>query len=209
MPLETAVVGVAMSETTSVTLLGRLREHPAVGAAWQEFVARYRPRIYGHCLAFPLQPADAEDVTQAVLLRLVEKLPTFRYDVTQSFRAWLKTVTRHILSDYVAEHRRQQGSGDSAIVQLLDNVEARESLAREVEAEFDHELLDEALKRVRTRVPAQQWEAFRLTALKGLSGLDAGAQLGMLVATVYTAKSKVQKLVSDEVRRLEGAEWHT
>jgi RNA polymerase sigma-70 factor (ECF subfamily) len=197
-----------MAETTSVTLLGRLREQPANRTAWQDFVARYRPRIYAHCLAFPLQPADAEDVTQAVLLRLVEKLPAFRYDPTQRFRAWLRTVTRHILSDYLAERQRQPGSGDSAIVRLLDNLGAREGLAQQVEAEFDRELLDEALRRVRARVPAQQWEAFRLTALEGFSGAEAGAQLGMLTATVYTAKSKVQRLVREEVRRLEDPPGH-
>jgi RNA polymerase sigma-70 factor (ECF subfamily) len=196
-------VGPAKGETTSVTLLGRLHQQPGDAAAWQEFVARYRTRIYAQCLAQALQPADAEDVTQAVLLRLVEKLPQFRYDPAQCFRAWLKTVTQHLLCDYLAEQRRQQGSGDSAIVRLLDNVEAREGLARELEAEYERELLEEALRRVQPRVPAQQWEAFRLTALERLSGAEVGARLGMLVATVYTARSKVQKLVRDEVRRLE------
>jgi RNA polymerase sigma-70 factor (ECF subfamily) len=190
-------------ETTSVTLLGRLHQQPADGTAWREFVARYRPRIYAHCLAFPLQPADAEDVTQAVLLRLVEKLPGFCYDPGQSFRAWLRTVTRHILADFLAERQRAQGSADSAVVRLLDNLEAREGLAREVAVEFDQELFDEALKRVRTRVPTRQWEAFRLTALEGLSGAEAGARLGMPVAAVYTAKSKTQKLVREEVSRLD------
>jgi RNA polymerase sigma-70 factor (ECF subfamily) len=53
-------------------------------------------------------------------------------------------------------------------------------------------------------VSGQQWDAFRLTALEGLSGADAAARLGMLVVTVYSAKSKVQKLVRDEIRRLDG-----
>ena len=132
-------MGLARGETTSVTLLGRLQEQPANDTAWQEFTDRYRPRIYAHCLSFPLQAADAEDVTQAVLLRLVAKLPEFHYDPAHSFRAWLRTVTRHILSDYVAEGRGLQGSGDSAIVRLLDNLEAREGLAQELEAEFDRD----------------------------------------------------------------------
>lgn len=193
------------SEATSATLLGKLRSHPSDTAAWQEFVHRYRPRIYAFCLAFPLQPADAEDVTQAVLLKLVGKMREFLYDPAQSFRGWLKTVTRNVLSDYLAEWQRDQGSGDSEILRLLANVEAREGLVRQLEAEFDQELLEEALRRVRTRVPHQQWEAFRLTALLNQSGTQAAAQLGMLVATVYTAKSKVQKLVREEIRRLEGS----
>jgi RNA polymerase sigma factor (sigma-70 family) len=200
---EQPAVGAARGENTSATLLGRLHQQPADGTAWQEFVARYRPRIYAHCLAFSLQPADAEDVTQAVLLRLVEKLPRFHYDPAQSFRAWLRTVTRNILCDFLAERQRAHASGDSALVRVLDNLESREGLAREVEAEFHQEVLAEALKRVRERVPAQRWEAFRLTALEGLSGEDAAARLGMPVGTVYTAKSKVQQLVRDEVRQIE------
>jgi hypothetical protein len=48
-----------------------------------------------------------------------------------------------------------------------------------------------------------QWVNTLVTALEGLSGAEAGAQLGMLVATVYTSKSKVQKLVREELGRLE------
>ncbi len=191
-------------DATSATLLGRLREQPADDAAWQEFVRRYRPRIYAYCIAFPLQPADAEDVTQAVLLKLVDRMRAFRYDPSQSFRAWLKTVTHHVLCDFLEERQRCQGSGDSEVVRLLANVEAREGLVRQLEAEFDQELLDEALRRVKPRVPPRQWDAFQLTVLEGLTGAAAGAQLGMLVATVYTAKSKVQKLVREEIARLEG-----
>jgi len=201
-------VGLGQGDTTSATLLGRLHQQPGDAAAWQEFVARYRPRIYAHCLAFPLQPADAEDVTQAVLVRLVEKLPQFRYDPGQCFRAWLKTVTHHLLVDYLAEQRRERGSGETALIRLLENVQAREDLVREMEAEYERELFDEALKRVRERVPVQQWDAFRLTALERLSGAEAAARLGMLVATVYTARSKVQKLVRDEVRCLEDQPGH-
>jgi RNA polymerase sigma factor (sigma-70 family) len=192
------------TESTSATLLGLLRAKPVDPNAWQEFIRRYQPRIHAYCIAYPLQPADAEDVTQNVLLKLFSKMREFRYDSARSFRAWLRTVTRRVLLDFLAERQQQQGSGDSAVVRLLDNLEARESLAQQLEAEFDRDLFDEALKRVRPRVPAQQWDAFRLTALEGLSGVQAGKQLGMLVATVYTAKSKVQKLVRDELRQLEG-----
>ncbi len=191
------------TEETDVSMLARLRRQPVDGAAWQKFVERYRPGILSFCLAFPLQPADAEDVAQTVLLKLVRKLRDFHYDPNQSFRGWLKAVTRNILLDYHAQLRADRGSGDSDVLHLLENVEAREGLVQQLEAEFDHELLDLALRTVQPRVPAQQWEAFRLTALEGLSGADAAAQLGMLVATVYTSKSKVQKLVREEIQRLE------
>ncbi len=190
-------------ESTDVTLLGRLRSEPNNPTAWAEFTGRYRHRIYSYCLANRLQPADAEDVTQTVLLKLVGKLREFRYDPELSFRNWLKVVTRNVLCDFHSERQPDLGSGDSALMRLLASVEAREGLVQQLEAEFDQELLELALRHVRTHVPEQQWRAFDLTALRGLSGAQAAVQLDMLVATVYTAKSKVQKLVRDEIRRLE------
>ena len=63
---------------TSPTLLGRLRCQPVDQAAWGEFVDRYGPRIYQWCRRWDLQEADAQDVTQTVLLRLASKLQTLR-----------------------------------------------------------------------------------------------------------------------------------
>ena len=136
-------------------------------------------------------------------MRLVEKMRGFRYDPSRSFRAWLKTVIHHVLANELRKHRREQGSGDTVVEQMLQNVEAREGIVQAVEAAYDRELLDEALCRVRERVPAQQWDAFRLTALESKSGLDASKALGMLISTVYSSKSKVQKLVREELRRLD------
>ena len=52
-------------------------------------------------------------------------------------------------------------------VELIQTVEARDDLARRLEAEFDLELLEEAQRRVRQRRPGT-WEAYRLTAIEGL-----------------------------------------
>jgi RNA polymerase sigma-70 factor (ECF subfamily) len=190
-------------DSTSITLLGRLRDQPADPKAWEDFVVRYRRPIYAFCLARSLQPADAEDVTQQVLARLRLKLRDFRYDPKRKFRAWLRTVSRHILSDFLAAQPRDGAIGDSKIGDMLERVEAREELAGQLEAEFDRELLDEAVRRVRVRVPDRHWDAFRLTMIEGLSGAEAAARLDMLVATVYTAKSKVKKLVREEIGRIE------
>jgi RNA polymerase sigma-70 factor (ECF subfamily) len=171
-------------------------KEPADEHAWQEFVARYEPRIKSCCHAFPLQAADAEDVAQTILLKLVRGLRTFEYDPSLSFRAWLHTVTHHALVDFLDE-RRVSGLSDAAVTKMLESTPARESIAQQILAEFDRERLEIALQQARQRVPRSQWEAFRLTVLEGLSGAEASAQLGMPVATVYTAKSKVKKLVRE------------
>jgi RNA polymerase sigma-70 factor (ECF subfamily) len=42
--------------------------------------------------------------------------------------------------------------------------------------------------------------------VEGKSGAEAATLLGMQVATVFVARSKVQKMLQDEVRKLEGAQ---
>jgi RNA polymerase sigma-70 factor (ECF subfamily) len=53
------------------------------------------------------------------------------------------------------------------------------------------------------RVEPQTWEAFRLTALDGLSGADAAQQLGLRITAVFKAKSRVQEMLRATVARLE------
>ncbi len=66
------------------------------------------------------------------------------------------------------------GVGQS--VDPLRTVTARDDLVRRLEDEFDLELLDEAVDRVRQRVTAPTWEAFRLTAWSGATrGRGGGA----------------------------------
>ena len=192
-----------MESQTSITLLTKLRQVPADQEAWAQFTQRYGRKIYAWCRQWELQEADAEDVTQNVLLKLAEKMQTFEYDRGKSFRAWLKTITRHAWSDYWSGHK-ELAAGGSQAVELLRTVEAREDLVRRLDNEFDRELLDEASARVRSRVVPRTWQAFELTAVQGRSGAEAAAALGMKVATVFVARSKVQKMLQEEVRKLEG-----
>jgi RNA polymerase sigma factor (sigma-70 family) len=191
---------------TRLSLLARLRDQPEDQGAWSEFVDRYAPRIYGWCRQRHLQDADARDVTQNVLLKLAAKMRTFQYDASGSFRAWLKTVTHHAWSDYVTGRQRPGlGSGSPQVEELLQHVTAGEELAAHLKDEFDLEVLEESRLRVQGRVDARTWEAFRLTALEGRSGADAAAELNMTVAALFKAKSRVLKMLQDEVRQLEGS----
>jgi RNA polymerase sigma-70 factor (ECF subfamily) len=189
---------------TSATLLGRLREVPADQAAWSEFVDRYGPAIYGWCRYWRLQEADAQDVTQEVLAQLARKMRAFSYDASGSFRGWLKTLAHHAWQDFLTSRKRAGGgSGDTQALEALYAVEARADLLVRLDEEFDRELLDEAAARVRGRVEPRTWEAFRLLAMDGYSGSQAAERLGMRVATVFVAKSKVQRMLQEEIHRID------
>jgi RNA polymerase sigma factor (sigma-70 family) len=192
---------------TSSTLLGRLRRDPTDQQAWTVFVQRYGPKIYRWCRTWKLQEADAQDVTQNVLGRLAQKMGTFVYDPDRSFRGWLRTLTHHALSEFVADRqKRSRGKEDLTALSQLASVTARDDLVRGLGEEFDKELMEEAMSRVQLRVASHMWEAFRMTAMEGLSGAEVAVRLGMKVATVYTAKSKVNRLLQLEVQRLENVD---
>jgi len=189
---------------TSATLLARLRQVPLDQAAWAEFAERYGRKIYGWCRQWNLQEADAQDVTQDVLVRLAEKMQRFDYDPTRSFRAWLKTIARHAWSDFLRSRKKAGAAGGSQIWELLQTVEARESLVERLQNEFDRELLEEAMARVQSRVVPRTWRAFELMAFEGCSGAETARALGMKVAAVFIAKSRVQRHLQEELHQLEG-----
>lgn len=189
---------------TSPSLLGRLRDSPADGPAWGEFVGRYAGPIYAWGREWGLQDADAQDVCQAVLARLAVRLRSFQYDPERQFRRWLWTVTRHAWADLHADRDRgTMGSGSDRVHGQLTSLAARDDLLTRLSGAFDLELLDEAYARVRVRVAPATWEALRLTALEQTPGAEVARKLGMSVAAVFMARSNVQKMLREEVRRLD------
>jgi hypothetical protein len=66
--------------------------------------------------------------------------------------------------------------------------------------------MERAMERVRRRVSARTWDAFRLTTREGWSGAAAAGRLEMKVTRVYGARSEVKEMIRKEVRKLEGLE---
>jgi RNA polymerase sigma factor (sigma-70 family) len=182
-----------------------LQDPVAAGRAWEVFVDRYGPKIYGWCRRWRLQDADARDVTQEVLCKLVEQIQTLQCDPARSFRGWLYRVTHHALCD-VREARKRpgQGSGHGDVEGLLLNVEARQDLVQHLDEVFDRELLERAMQQVRLRVKPATWQAFALVSIQGVPREEAARQLGMQVGTLIVYDGRVKWMLQKAVARLEG-----
>ncbi len=194
--------------STRVSLLVRVANAgPVDQEAWREFATYYGARMYTWCQRWGLQPADAQDVTQQVLVKLASVLRTFAYDPARSFRAWLRTLTHHAWQDFLTAQRRAvPGSGDSAVLERLATEPARDDFRRCLEEAFDHELLEQACEEVRRQVQPATWEAFRLTAFENVPAVEVARRLNKKLLTVYSLRSKVQRLLREQVRRLGGEE---
>lgn len=189
---------------TSLTLLSALKDDVQKHHAWDDFVARYGPRIEGWCRRWGLQEADAHDVTQNVLLQLARQMQSFEYDRRGRFRSWLKTIAWRAWADYLRSVTRNPARpGTPGVLRQLDTVEARDDLMHRLDDEANREVLEVAIRRIRARVQENTFEAFRLMTFEQISGADAADRLEMTPGAVFVAKSRVDKMISDEVRLID------
>ncbi|MEZ6089226.1 MAG: sigma-70 family RNA polymerase sigma factor [Pirellulaceae bacterium] len=189
--------------STDISLLGRLQQPSTDAQAWDEFVDVYGTRIYQWCTHRQLQAADAEDVTQNVLIKIARSISKFEYDPQQTFRGWLRRITENAITDYFREVRSRDQAITPSQVSSLESEEAREDLLQRMESAFDLELLSLAMRNVQSRIDARRWQAWKLSADEGKSYKEVAQQLAMPVASVYGARYQVQKLIAAEVKRLE------
>jgi RNA polymerase sigma-70 factor (ECF subfamily) len=192
------IMGAAADSATSPTLIGRLARDPRDATAWGAFAERYGRRVYGWARRWGLQEADALDLTQSVLIDVSRQITGYERRGRGSFRGWLKTIAHRSWCDVLRSRSR-----DAVRLDGLEAEAVGEDLLRELEAECERELLEAAMDLVRARVEPRTWSAFVRTALDGAGGEEVGKELGMRVGAVYVARSKVQRMLREEVNRLD------
>jgi RNA polymerase sigma-70 factor (ECF subfamily) len=189
---------------TRASLLVRLRD-PRDESAWREFVDLYAPLVYGYARKQGLQDADAADLSQEVLGAVAGAVGRLEYDPRRgAFRNWLFTVVRRKLSNWrAAGEHRTQASGDSATQRLLEQCPLPESVEAEWEAEWQRRLFAWSCDKVRRDVTAATWQAFWRTAVDGQPGKQVATELGLSVAAVYLARSRVLARLKEVVQSAE------
>jgi RNA polymerase sigma-70 factor (ECF subfamily) len=188
---------------TSLSLLDRLRE-PSDSLAWQQLVALYTPFIQNWLRHALLQPADAEDLTQEVLVTLVRELPNFQHGGRPgAFRAWLRLVTVNRLREFWRSGRhRPAATGDTAFGQMLAELEDPASgLSQLWDREHDQHVIQRGLELIAPEFTASTWQAFqRLRA--GEEPAAVAASLGLSRNAVLIAKSRILARLRQEIARI-------
>jgi RNA polymerase sigma-70 factor, ECF subfamily len=192
--------------STHLSLLQALGEEGRREDAWAVFQAAYRDVIIGWGRRYGLDLHAAEDLTQEILLKLLEALPRHEHKPNRGrFRSWLKTVVRHVLADRQRRQRRRPepgGVGGSTALERLGDLpgpEAVEELSVAVErrtAAWEAEVLD----RVRARVEPASWAAFCQRMIERRPAAEVAAELGLTVGAVYKAADRIKRMVIQECR---------
>jgi len=192
------------SVTTSATLLFRVRD-PADRAAWREFDARYGDLIVRYARRSGLQHCDAEDLRQAVMLRLFKAMPAFQYEPQRGrFRSFLGRI---VFNEIVRRGLRPK----------LDSggVDENEDLSREPAADADpaweREWMNHhvrvAMQCVRQTFDRRSVEAFE-RLLAGQTIEQVAHDLEMSAAGVHKVKQRVRERLRELVMGQIRAEDH-
>ena len=184
--------------------MAKLGSDPTDQKSGDEFVDYYGTRIYRWAVGWGLQPNDAQDMTQNVLVALSKQMKRFEYKPGGRFRSWLKTVAYRAWVDLLEERRKAVGTPASDSVLLsLSKDDARQGFLDQLDEAANRELMEIAIRHVESRVEPQTWEAFRLTQMSGKTAQDVAKELGMKLGTVYVARCRVRQLLMDELEILD------
>jgi RNA polymerase sigma factor (sigma-70 family) len=198
------------NDPSTVASLLLAASDPANEKARAKVAEIYGSLIREGCRHKRLQPADQENVAQAVLCKLFDKVLR-KYDPDKEFRHLLTTLIHHAIADLFRDRQRRPGaygSGDPRVlVQLHEAAAPDEHAIRDLAQEVTRRVAgqmerdqrrDAACKRVRGRVEPPTWDAFWRTTVEGEPVAAVAADLGKSVGAVYVAKCRVAKMIRSE-----------
>jgi RNA polymerase sigma-70 factor (ECF subfamily) len=188
-----------ISPPTPLSLLDRLRANEP--DAWRRLLDLYQPLVAFWCARCGLAPEDVADVTQEVFAGAADGISRFRHDQPgDTFCGWLRGITRN---QVLLFHRRNQGKptadGGSSAQWKLQQIEAPTVGADDEESLEISKVYKRALEQVRVDFEERTWLAFWLTVIEGRAPATITAELGMTVAGIRQAKSRVLRRVKLEV----------
>jgi RNA polymerase sigma factor (sigma-70 family) len=194
---------------TRASLVNRLKDW-GDHTGWQEFFDTYWRLIYGTASRAGLSDAEAQDVVQETILSIAKAIPDFDYDpVKGSFKSWLRNTTHWRIKDHLRRKARHSAAvscaeadlGTPAIQQVPDPATVDKDAVWN--ADWERNLLDAAIAKVKTRVKPKQYQLFDCFVLRGWPMQEITQKLRVSMGQVYFAKVKVSNLVQKEFRELE------
>jgi RNA polymerase sigma-70 factor (ECF subfamily) len=194
---------------TRTSLLRRLKQWEDQ-ESWRDFFDTYWKLIYGAAVKAGLNDAEAQDVVQDTVIAVAKKIEDFKYDsAVDSFKGWLLYLTRKRVALHYRKRERDRGgpSRDSTAGLFNELEQLPDPVATDFETiwneEWERNLADAALARVKQQVNPKQFQIFNFYVLKQWSVQEVAKTLGVTVAQIYLAKHRISALVKKEVNRLQ------
>ena len=218
------------SPATRPSLLARLKDW-SQQTAWREFDHDYAPLLRNVARKAGLTDAEADEVAQETLIAVAKRIGEFKHAGRRgSFRAWLYQQARWRIADQFrarakaglhpqplshpmgevgrrpdeSEHKSETDlsrPSSPAVIEVA-TPECDPGFEQLWDAEWEQQLLRTALEHVKARASLKQFQMFDLHVLQGLSVRETARTLGVNLASVYMAKSRVARQLRHEIQRL-------
>jgi RNA polymerase sigma factor (sigma-70 family) len=195
---------------TRDSLLSRLKDS-GDDESWREFFNTYWRLVYGVALKAGLSEQEAEEVVQETVITVARRIPEFKYDpAVCSFKTWLLNLTRWRIIDQLRKRPSARGGG-----RFRADAEARTATVERVadpaslnldavwDQEWEHQLLEAAVQRVKRKVKPEHYQIFHLCVFKEWPVPKVARELGVSAARVYLAKHRVGSLLKRELKAVE------
>lgn len=187
---------------TSESLILRLNNQQDV-AAWNEFLAIYRPVVLHMALRRGLQHADADDLAQRVFLSVARKVSDWEsHNGETRFRNWLGRIARNAILNELTRDKPDRASGVGAHDGMLDQLPDQVDLSSSITIEARRQALLWAVSAIEDEFSPSTWEMFRQTAIDGKPVKAVAEALGRSAGAVYIARCRVMQRIKEKVQEL-------
>ncbi len=199
---------------TRQSLLSRLRD---LGdeESWEDFFNTYWRLIYNTASRAGLSDVEAQDVVQETVIAVSKSIADFRYDPDRgSFKGWLLNQTKWRIADELRIRRRQRrdltdqidgpGTDEDDLVLTIPDPQGQE-IEKIWDKEWDANLLETALERVKNRVHPKHFQVFDLYVLREWPISRVAHDTGFNRMQVYLIKHRLCGFLKKEIKVVESS----
>ena len=171
--------------------------------AWAEMVRTQHRRVYALCYRFTGNPADAEDLTQDVFLKIYSNLASFDTE-RGSLQVWITTMTRNLLVDNFRRTRnlRATDSLDDGW-ESADSLRPADRLMANGPSPYESAAQKEVANMVQSALARVSVELREAVILRDLQDLDYKEIAQVLGIPEGTVKSRISRGRAELARLLE------
>ena len=151
---------------------------------------KYSERILSVCRRYSADDGQAMDYFQDVMLRVNDRLRSYRFKGEGSLLLWLSRVTVNMIVDKMREESR---------IEILDINEVGGDLEDTSYEDSDKVPVDEMFKMIDRLSPVKR-EVFNLHCIDGYSHKEVGTMLGITEDGASSLLSKARKDLSEMIK---------